>query len=52
MCMKTDRCSETMVFLMLDVIGTVAKISDALPLQQKSQQVDTIKRTITIRDEK
>jgi hypothetical protein len=50
MCMKTDRCSKTMFFSMLDVIGTVAKISDALPLQRRSQH--TMKKTITIRDEK
>jgi hypothetical protein len=37
---------------MLDVLGAITKISDALPLQPRSQQVDTIKRTVTVCDER
>ncbi|XP_025825183.1 replication protein A 70 kDa DNA-binding subunit B-like [Panicum hallii] len=34
-----------------DVLGAVTKISDALPLRPRSQQVDTMKRTVTVCDE-
>jgi replication factor A1 len=37
---------------MLDVLGAVTKISDALPLRPRSQQVDTMKRTVTVCDER
>jgi hypothetical protein len=44
--------SYALLFPMLDVIGVVTTISDALPLRPRSQQIDTFKRIVTIREER
>jgi hypothetical protein len=48
--MQMAKSSLALLFPMLDVIGAVTMISDALPLRRRSQQVDTLKRTVTVRD--
>jgi hypothetical protein len=51
-CMHVTSSSHALLFLMLDVIGVVTTVSDAMPLQTRSHQSETFKRIVTIRDER
>jgi hypothetical protein len=50
--MHVANSSHALFFPMLDFIGAVTTVSDALPLRTRSQQSETFKRIITIRDER
>jgi hypothetical protein len=50
--MHVTSSSHELLFPMLDVIGVVTIVSDALPLRPRSQQLDTFKKIIIIRDER
>jgi hypothetical protein len=44
--------SHALLFPMLDVIGAVTTVSDAMPLRTRSRQSETFKRIGKIRDER
>jgi hypothetical protein len=49
--MHVTSSSHALVFPMLDVIGAVTMVSDAMPLRTRSRQSETFKRIVTICDE-